>query len=1103
MKLLGIIIVLFLVTEGLSQTVGWGKWSEWSQCTGCDGTENITAQCTVVGGTGCSLGSRRWRTRGCGGACPVCTNNVVEDGEECDCGRQETCEDNCCDASRCKWKSGIECHSGECCDRTTCQYRSAVNICREGVDECDYNEYCTGTSENCPYDVYKTNKTSCNNNENYCFNGRCQNSDTLCQYLYGEDAMDGSSDCYDYNRGGNLYGNCGETGPLGGKIYSPCDREDVRCGVLQCINADDLLHIPEYSYVSNRWIRITTEEFTTIVCRSVYAINRITDDIVGYANDGTICGNEKVCQQKRCVSLSSISTPACPIGTNGEVCSGQGSCNQNQECVCDTRYSGTTCEITAIDGAWGEWENWGTCSQSCLSGTRSRYRNCDSPTPSTGGSYCIGSYTESGTCDEGSCLEPVNGGWGAWTSFTPCSMTCGGGSMLLYRSCDSPEPQNGGINCVGQPNKVDNCNTQDCPPIDGGWGLWGLWSGCTQECGNGTRTRSRECDTPIPANDGNNCIGDYSKSEDCNTHECAVPVDGMWGEWNDWSSCTATCGDGTITRNRECNNPAPSHGGVDCVGMNTSVQSCNERNCPINGGWGTWGAWGSCSSICGTSDRYRYRQCDTPAPLYEGDNCVGDEYEGETCNGPPCTVPVDGMWGEWNDWSSCTATCGDGIITRYRECDSPAPSHGGVDCVGVANETEDCNIIGCSVEIQWNAWTSWTLCDVTCGISLETRKRERNCEVFTDCLEQESRMCNRIPCVVVQAGGWGEWTEWIGCYQSCDNEQRTRTRECDNPPKGVLGPDCEGNGTETQACYCGGDIDGNWGEWGSWSYCSLPCDGIETRTRRCDNPEPTGSGSNCSGINSESQPCNQENCPVDGGWGNWSGFGDCTQGCGGGVRSRSRECNNPRQANGGLECEGDELDLEDCNQQACVDGSWSEWSDWSVCGQSCNTTEEQTRTRTCDNVEPSGNGSSCLGEDTETQPCNLNGCQECVISNYRVVSTCSLPCGSDSGIAYFARCVISGDINNCNKRMYIDRACRSRWCVEQKNLDLSSQCFIWLNLETLEPQCGTETDMTTSIDRKLYCTQSRLFELSTRDFDLSNIDFSCILHSGNCIKQYN
>ena len=71
--------------------------------------------------------------------------------------------------------------------------------------------------------------------------------------------------------------------------------------------------------------------------------------------------------------------------------------------------------------------------------------------------------------------------------------------------------------------------------------------------------------------------------------------------------------------------------GVDCTYFLLTIFSVL-----VDGGWGSWGEWGACSAFCGTSDRFRYRQCDTPLPLYGGEECGSDEYESDTCNGPPC-----------------------------------------------------------------------------------------------------------------------------------------------------------------------------------------------------------------------------------------------------------------------------------------------------------------------------------------------------------------------------------------------------------------------------------------------------------------------------------
>ncbi|CAC5389489.1 unnamed protein product [Mytilus coruscus] len=48
-----------------------------------------------------------------------------------------------------------------------------------------------------------------------------------------------------------------------------------------------------------------------------------------------------------------------------------------------------------------------------------------------------------------------------------------------------------------------------------------------------------------------------------NTSDCIIPVDGGWSHWFN-SSCSVTCGDGVIIKNRTCDSPKPSDGGLDC-----------------------------------------------------------------------------------------------------------------------------------------------------------------------------------------------------------------------------------------------------------------------------------------------------------------------------------------------------------------------------------------------------------------------------------------------------------------------------------------------------------------------------------------------------------
>uniref|UniRef100_A0A3Q4AEC3 Peptidase M12B domain-containing protein n=1 Tax=Mola mola TaxID=94237 RepID=A0A3Q4AEC3_MOLML len=56
---------------------------------------------------------------------------------------------------------------------------------------------------------------------------------------------------------------------------------------------------------------------------------------------------------------------------------------------------------------------------------------------------------------------------------------------------------------------------------------------------------------------------------------------------------------------------------------------------------------------------------------------------------------------------------------------------------------------------------------------------------------------------------------------------------------------------------------------------------------------------------------------VHGSWSSWSEFNPCSRTCGGGVSHRTRECNNPRPAFGGKDCEGPDIEAVLCHQQPC------------------------------------------------------------------------------------------------------------------------------------------------------------------------------------------
>ncbi|XP_032226207.2 semaphorin-5B [Nematostella vectensis] len=112
-----------------------------------------------------------------------------------------------------------------------------------------------------------------------------------------------------------------------------------------------------------------------------------------------------------------------------------------------------------------------------------------------------------------------------------------------------------------------------------GWSEFTLYSPCDATC---KKYRLRFCINSDPAAcDSNYPSGVEKKWISCTVDECNAPVDGHWGRWTAWSACSKTCGDGTQTRTRVCDDPAPKNGGSACVGDSSQTQACKIATCWI------------------------------------------------------------------------------------------------------------------------------------------------------------------------------------------------------------------------------------------------------------------------------------------------------------------------------------------------------------------------------------------------------------------------------------------------------------------------------------------------------------------------------------------
>ncbi|XP_061170856.1 mucin-like protein [Saccostrea echinata] len=204
-----------------------------------------------------------------------------------------------------------------------------------------------------------------------------------------------------------------------------------------------------------------------------------------------------------------------------------------------------------------------------------RTRLCDNPAPKNGGNPCSGADAEMKPCFK-HCA--VHGQWGSWSGWKLCSVTCGNGTEVYHRSCDSPAPNHGGRHCVGHSTKLVPCSASPCA-IDGGWGGWSSWDTCSVTCGDGVRHRHRSCNNPSPQHGGQGCSGNKKETRNCHEQQCHPPQNGHWSDWSAWGQCSVTCHDGVQHRSRSCTNPPPSNGGHTCQGDHRESRHCNGGSC--------------------------------------------------------------------------------------------------------------------------------------------------------------------------------------------------------------------------------------------------------------------------------------------------------------------------------------------------------------------------------------------------------------------------------------------------------------------------------------------------------------------------------------------
>ncbi|XP_047139597.1 polycystin-1-like protein 2 isoform X2 [Hydra vulgaris] len=222
-----------------------------------------------------------------------------------------------------------------------------------------------------------------------------------------------------------------------------------------------------------------------------------------------------------------------------------------------------------------------------------------------------------------------------------------------------------------------------CLGSEWSWSEWSAWSSCTVSCGNGTVSRTRVCF------DVNFCVGSTIDKLSC------------------YSSCTGSCVQTTYGGNSNgacCSFPFFYSGKLyyNCTtNGRTSYWCATTTNynkdklwgfCSgFDSSWASWSAWSNCNVSCGNGTMSRTRVC-----LGAVNSCVGNSIEIGTCYlNATCPVFETG-WSNWSIWSSCDVSCGNGSISRTRVCNSAVNS-----CVGNSIEITSCyHNITCPIQCK-------------------------------------------------------------------------------------------------------------------------------------------------------------------------------------------------------------------------------------------------------------------------------------------------------------------------------------------------------------------------------------------------------------------
>ena len=280
-------------------------------------------------------------------------------------------------------------------------------------------------------------------------------------------------------------------------------------------------------------------------------------------------------------------------------------------CPCD-------CVVTA-------WVEETPCSARCGGGSRFDTRSVVSP--SVGGGTPCPELVREVPCNSHPCaIDCAVSGYGA---FANCSADCAGGLQARSRVVETLDAHGGRV-C---PNLTEtrDCNVETpCAGSNCTAAAWTSWTACSASCGGGTRTRARTVSGPV----GETCPHESVQTRACATQPC--PVNCVMAPASAWTvtQTSSTCGV-IVTHTERLETTPASGGGTPCLAYDHYAEethpdgTCMGEECVMVPC--TLSAFGEFDHNCTGGEEFQTRTREVETAARHGGGCYEPLYEHRAC----------------------------------------------------------------------------------------------------------------------------------------------------------------------------------------------------------------------------------------------------------------------------------------------------------------------------------------------------------------------------------------------------------------------------------------------------------------------------------------